>query len=131
MRVEVVRLRLKGEKLPREAIKAAQRVIGELTVRSRLGPGKEVVFIAVLADDKRFEMLLPALDHVRLTRMSGDSFILFGIEEEGMTERVFKTFPQAWWCRAAHPEREPVQIIGSRQLDPSVMADLYPEQAES
>ncbi|CAM5794896.1 hypothetical protein [Rhizobacter fulvus] len=54
-----------------------------------------MVFIAVLADEKRFEMLLPALDHVRLTRMSGDSFILFGIEEEGLTERVFKTFPQA------------------------------------
>jgi hypothetical protein len=30
--------------------------------------------------------------------MSGESFILYGIEEEGLTERVFKTFPQAWWA---------------------------------
>jgi hypothetical protein len=129
MRVEVVRLRRRGEKLLREAVKAAQCVIGELTVRSRLGPGKEVVFVAVLADEKRFEMLLPALDHVRLTRMSGDSFILFGIEEEGLSERVFKTFPQAWWCRPARAEHEPAHTYPL--MDPSVMADLYLEQAES
>jgi hypothetical protein len=131
MRIEVVRLRLKGEKLPREAVKATQCVIGELTVRSRLGPGKEVVFIAVLADEKRFEMLLPALDHVRLTRMSGDSFILFGIEEAGVTHRVFKTFPQAWWCRPALTDPEPARTGAYPQLDPSVMADLYLEQCES
>jgi hypothetical protein len=131
MRVEVVRLRLKGEKLPREAVKAAQCVIGELTVRSRLGPGKEVVFIAVLADEQRFEKLLPALDHVRLTRMSGDSFILFGIEEAGLTERAFKSFPQAWWCRPARTERKPAQTHTCPLMDQSVMADLYLEQADT
>ncbi len=131
MRVEVVQLRLKGEKLARESIKAATPVIGELTVRSRLGPGKEVVFIAVLADEVRFELLLPALDHVRLTRMSGDSFILVGIEESGVTHRVFKTFPQAWWCRPALTDPEPARAGAYPQLDPFVMADLYLEQCES
>ena len=131
MRVEVVPLRLRGEKLPRDAIKAAQPVIGELTVRARLGPGKEVVCIAVLADGERFEMLLPALDHVRLTRMSGDSFILFGIEEAGGTHRVFKTFPQAWWCRPSGDARELAYRHACPPLNPDVMADLYLEQAES
>lgn len=129
MKVEVVPLRVKGEKLPRESVKNAQPVTGELTVRSRLGPGKEVVFIAVLSDE-RFELLLPALDHVRLTRMSGDSFILFGIEEAGVTHRVYKTFPQAWWCRPSRADDEPARSRAYPVIDPSVMADLYLEQAE-
>ncbi len=89
------------------------------------------MFIAVLADEVRFELLLPALDHVRLTRMSGNSLILFGIEEAGVTHRVFKTFPQAWWCRLSQAEHEPAKTHAYPFIDPSVIVDLYLEQAES
>jgi hypothetical protein len=49
----------------------------------------------------------------------------------GLTERVFKTFPQAWWCRPARTNYEPAQTHSYPLIDPSVMADLYLEQAES
>ncbi len=53
MGVEVVQLRMKGDKLQRESVRDAQPVVDKLTVRSRLGPGKGV---AVLSDE-HFQLL--------------------------------------------------------------------------
>jgi hypothetical protein len=130
MKVDVVPLRVKGQKRSREIAKATQAVCGDLTVRSRLGLGKEIILVATLAGGPQFELLLPALDHVRLTRMSGDSFILFGLEEVSLSRRSHQTYPQAWWCRPARQEE--LSATGDRNfpLNPAVMADLYLEQAE-
>ena len=99
MHVDVIRLRFKGERLPKQELKVARPVRGALNVNTRLGRGKEQVVIATLTGDVLGQFALPALDHVRLTRMRGDNFILFGFEEVELPVRNVQTFPQAWWCR--------------------------------
>jgi len=102
MQVDVIRLRFKGERLPKQELKVAMPVRGSLSVNTRLGrSSKEQVVIATLTGDQLGSYALPVLDHVRLTRMSGDNFILFGWEEVELPVRNVQTFPQAWWCRPA------------------------------
>jgi hypothetical protein len=62
------------------------------TVRRRI-PDISGLLLATLAESPRFELLLPALDHVRLTRMSGDSFILFGFEDVAPISAVASDVP--------------------------------------
>lgn len=91
---------MKGERLSNQELKVARGVRGSLSVNTRLGRGtREQVVIATLTGDVLGQFALPALDHVRLTRMRGDNFILFGFEEVELPVRNVQTFPQAWWCR--------------------------------
>jgi len=53
----------------------------------------------MLTGDSPGHFALPALDHIRMTRMSGNSFILSSWEEVKSPIRQVETFPQAWWCR--------------------------------
>ncbi|MBK7616327.1 MAG: hypothetical protein IPJ08_18360 [Burkholderiales bacterium] len=108
MIVEVIRMRVKGERLEKHALQSARPVRGTLSVNTRLGRGtNEQVVIATLTGDTLGQFALPALDHVRITRMRGDNFILFGWEEVELPVRQVQTFPQAWWCRpVAAPVRD-------------------------
>lgn len=47
--------------------------------------------------------LLPVLDHMRLTRVSGERFVLFGFEEVQETPKRVETYPQAWLCTLVAP----------------------------
>ena len=56
------------------------------------------VVCAMLEGDLAGQFRLPALDHMRLTRMRGESFVLVGFEEV-QQRRTSDVFPQARWCR--------------------------------
>ena len=120
-------MRVKGVKLEREALKRAQPVRGTLSVRSRLGRGKEMVIVAMLLKTGTTTFALPVLDHMRMTRLQGDSFVLFGFEELATGGKDYRSYPQSWWCR---PAQTPVALEDDDEAsDPSVMADLYEVQA--
>lgn len=126
MEVDVVPMRIKGVKLDGGALKRAQPVRGTLSVRSRLGHGKEMVIVAMLLETGTTTFALPVLDHMRMTRLQGDSFVQFGFEELATGGRDYRDYPQSWWVR---PARAPIALEGDEGSDPSVMADLYEVQA--
>jgi hypothetical protein len=100
MKVDVIPLRVKGERRPPHALKVAVPVRGQLTVQSRSGRRtSDQVIVASLTDDTLMKAVLPALDHMRMTKLRGDSFILFGFEEVDLPGRQYGSYPQAWWCR--------------------------------
>lgn len=100
MEVEVIRLRREGVRISIEELRRTPPVRGSLTVMSRLGHGsREQVITATLVCDKTWPAVLPVLDHMRLTRLRGDQFILMGFEEVDLRRRQVGVFPQSWWCR--------------------------------
>ena len=112
MEVDVVRMRLRGEKLSKEQLRLARPIRGTLTVSSRLeGNGGKSVLIAVLAGGPRFELLAPALDFAQLGPLRGDCFVLKGIEEVG-DRKHFDKHPQSWWCKLVLPERAARDAFG-------------------
>ena len=120
-------MRLKGIKLDGSELKRARPVRGTLSVRSRLGHGKELVIVAMLLKTGTTTFALPVLDHMRMTRLQGDSFVLLGFEELATGGRDYRSLPQSWWVR---PAQAPVALEDDREAsDPSVMADLYEVQA--
>ena len=99
MLVDVTRMRNHGERLSVAQLKATAPVRGHLGVfvRRDLHRGCDVV-CALLEGDSAGQFRLPVLDHMRLTRMRGESFVLVGFEEV-QQRRTSDVFPQAWWCR--------------------------------
>ena len=99
MLVDVTRMRNHGERLSIAQLKTTAVVRGHLGVfvRRDLHRGCDVV-CAMLEGDLAGQFRLPVLDHMRLTRMRGESFVLVGFEEVHQ-RRTSDVFPQAWWCR--------------------------------
>jgi hypothetical protein len=99
MLVDVVRLRSRGERISRGDVKAATPLRGQLTVFVRRDLHRNVQVVCAMIEGHQItDWPIPALDHMRLTRMHKDSFVLVGFEEVGQRKLV-ETFPQAWWCR--------------------------------
>jgi hypothetical protein len=99
--VEVVRLRVKGERLEREALKLTQPVRGYLNVHQRFDHwARRDVYVATLTrgDFASTEQVLPTLDQVRIGKLKGNDFVLLGIEDLSY-RKVSAVFPQAWWCQ--------------------------------
>jgi hypothetical protein len=99
MLVDVTRMRDHGERLSVARLKTAAVVRGHLGVfvRRDMHRGRDVV-CAMLEGDSAGDFRLPVLDHMRLTRMRGESFVLVGFEEVHQ-RKTSDVFPQAWWCR--------------------------------
>ena len=95
MLVEMVKLRQSGRKFTREELRGRTPVRGDLSIYIQ----REMLVAAVLPE-KRLPDDIPTLEEPRLTRMTGDSFVLVGFERiskrrSGDHER----YAQAWWCR--------------------------------
>ena len=92
-------MRDQGERLSVEQLRSCGTVRGRLAVfvRRDVHRGGDVV-CAMLEGDFAGQFRLPVLDHMRLTRVRGESFVLVGLEEVHQ-RRTSDVFPQAWWCR--------------------------------
>ena len=103
MQVSVVRLRAKGVRLPRETILVSAPTSGHLNVHQRFDHwSRRDVYVATLTlgDFASTEQLLPTLDKVRIGKLSGAQFVLFG-EEDLSHRKVTALYSQGWWCRLA------------------------------
>jgi hypothetical protein len=100
--VEVIRLRAKGERLDRASLRQAMRICGYLNVHQRFDHwARRDVYVATLTrgDFASTEQLLPALDQVRIGKLTDNDFVLLGVEDLSQ-RKVTALYPQAWWCRA-------------------------------
>lgn len=101
MFVAVVRLRAKGERLDKEALRLLSPVCGHLNVHQRFDHWvRRDVYVATLTrgDFASTEQLLPTLDQVRIGKLTGNDFVLLGVEDLSH-RKVSAFYPQAWWCR--------------------------------
>jgi hypothetical protein len=104
--VDVVKMRSLGVRLTPAQMRAIAPVRGVLQVMTRTGHdsrGQRVVVAMLLTSGALNRPLLPTLDYVRLTRMEGDRFVLFGFEEVQPQTRQWETHPQSWLCRLVLP----------------------------
>ena len=102
MFVEVIRLSAKGERLDRERLKQSTPICGYLNVHQRFDHwAQRDVYVATLTlgDFASTEQLLPTLDQVRIGKLTGNDFVLLGLEDLSH-RKVSAVYPQAWWCRA-------------------------------
>ncbi|MDQ6878184.1 MAG: hypothetical protein M3082_10910 [Candidatus Dormibacteraeota bacterium] len=103
MFVEVIRLRVKGERLDKAALKLVPPLRGYLNVHQRFDHwARRDVYVATLTrgDFASTEQLMPTLDQVRIGKLTGNDFVLLGIEDLSH-RKVTALFPQAWWCQLA------------------------------
>jgi hypothetical protein len=101
--VAVVRLRAKGERLDKVALGQTSPVCGHLNVHQRFDHrARRDVYVATLTrgDFASTEQLLPALDQVRIGKLTGNDFVLLGFEDLSH-RKVSAIYPQAWWCQVA------------------------------
>lgn len=87
---------------------ALERRIG-VPQRQALGPtghrrpcrARLDVYVATLTrgDFASTEQLLPTLDQVRIGKLTGNDFVLLGLEDLSH-RKVSAVYPQAWWCHA-------------------------------
>lgn len=102
MYVEVIRLRAKGERLERENLERTVRLCGYLNVHQRFDHwARRDVYVATLTrgDFASTEQMLPTLDQVRIGKLTGNDFVLLGLEDLSF-RKTSAIYPQAWWCRA-------------------------------
>ena len=102
MFVGVIRLRAKGERLDRARLKESNPVCGYLNVHQRFDHwARRDVYVATLTrgDFASTEQLLPTLDQVRIGKLTGNDFVLLGLEDLSH-RKVSAVYPQSWWCRA-------------------------------
>lgn len=102
MFVEVLRLRAKGERLDRASLKQSRPICGYLNVHQRFDHrARRDVYVATLTrgDFASTEQLLPTLDQVRIGKLTGNDFVLLGLEDLSH-RKVSAVYPQAWWCHA-------------------------------
>jgi len=100
--VEVIRLRAKGERLDRERLRQSTPICGYLNVHQRFDHwARRDVYVATLTlgDFASTEQLLPTLEQVRIGNLTGNDFVLLGLEDLSH-RKVTAVYPQAWWCRA-------------------------------
>lgn len=101
MFVEVIRLRAKGERLPRTSLTQSAPVAGFLNVHQRFDHwARRDVYVATLTRGEfaSTEQLLPTLDQVRIGKLTGNDFVLLGLEDLSH-RKISAVYPQAWWCR--------------------------------
>lgn len=101
--VDVVRMRRQGVKLPREEVRTALPVRGELQI-SACRPGyfagqANPPLLAGLVEPGTCSWALPPLDGAQVTRIYGPHLIIVGIEERVVTAKRVEKYRQAWWCR--------------------------------
>ena len=109
MFVEVIRLRAKGERLDRAGIAQTAPVAGYLNVHQRFNHwARRDVYVATLTRGEfaSTEQLLPTLDQVRIGKLTGNDFVLLGVEDLSH-RKVTAIYPQAWWCHV-RPDRSRV-----------------------
>lgn len=105
MLVDVVELRHKGQKLPRDYVRLSTPVRGDLSIGTRIGDSAgELVPFAFLSEVDSTRTVLPGLDYAVCMPMRGDHFLVRG-RQEFVDRKVRREYPQAWWCRVVH---EPV-----------------------
>jgi hypothetical protein len=92
-------MRNRGERLSIAQLKASPLVRGHLGVfvRRDYHRGGDAV-CALLEGDLAGQFRLPVLDHMRLTRMRGESFVLVGFEESSSSKRPAR-------CASSAPTR--------------------------
>jgi hypothetical protein len=81
-------------------------VCGHLNVHQRFDhSARRDVYVATLTrgDFASTEQLLPALDQVRIGKLTGNDFVLLGVEDLSY-RKVSAFYPQAWWCRGRHDQ---------------------------
>jgi hypothetical protein len=105
MLVDVVVMRRRGEKRPREEVLATPPVRGELQLHN-LRPGttywrgKERPLLAGLLQPGVMEWALPPLDYARVTHINDRGMLIVGFEEIARANnRGADVFRQAWWAR--------------------------------
>lgn len=106
MFIEVIRLRAKGERLDRASLTQTPPVAGHLNVHQRFDHwARRDVYAATLTRGgfASTEQLLPTLDQARIGKLTGNDFVLLGVEDLSR-RKVSAIYPQAWWCHVL-PDR--------------------------
>ena len=104
MVVDVICMRLKGAKIPRDRIRAIAPVRGELAIFRRYDHwARRHVLVGSLQAGPRMADVLPALDSVRIMQLSGPQFVLVG-DEASSIRKSGVVYRQAWWCRVVIAE---------------------------
>lgn len=99
MLVDVVPMRSAGRRLPREQLRSHVPLRGELQIVMVRSFGQRSCLASLVRPGSIIDQLLPRLEQVQITRLSGESFVLVGIEDGGY-RKVARPFRQSWWCRA-------------------------------
>lgn len=102
MLVDVLQLRERGEKRPRDELRSAPPVRGKLRLTSGR-PGwhagqRNAPLLAGIIELGTVEWAIPPLDEARVTRIEGHNLIVVGVEEIVEGRRTYR-YRQAWWCR--------------------------------
>ena len=106
MFVEVICLRAKGEKLDRTRLTQLAPIAGHLNVHQRFDHwARRDVYVATLTRGEfaSTDQLLPTLDQVRIGKLTGNDFVLLGLEDLSH-RKASAVYPQAWWCHV-RPDR--------------------------
>jgi hypothetical protein len=111
MRVRVVQMRDRGEKLRREDILRAAPLEGDLSL-SAASAVRPDALLAGLTSPGETRWLLPPLLSARVTRIRGRHLVIVGFEQV-QTGRKLHTYRQAWWACLSDPS----------QVQPSAPAD--------
>jgi hypothetical protein len=106
MLVEVVVLRRKGAKIPREALGEPRR--GWLRLDSANIAGVQSLHAALHASRSRgAPPVIQGLSHARVRKIDERGMLIYGLEAEGHGGPGAQRWPQAWWCR-------PLPAVASR-----------------
>jgi hypothetical protein len=101
VKVDVVRLRRAGAKLPSGEVKAAVPIRAELRISTFNGFNQHGQPIrstsAQLLDDEHH--VVSTMARAEVTSMSGDSFIVIGTEVTAPEIGAGEERQQSWWCR--------------------------------
>lgn len=103
MLVDVVQLRLKGEKRPLAEVRAETPLRAVLSLYAGR-PGwhrgqRNPPLLAGLVALGTTKWALPPLDLARIECIRGPNLYIVGVEEIVQYRRQVLTFKQAWWCR--------------------------------
>jgi hypothetical protein len=111
MLVDVVLMREEGKKLSPTDVRTRAPIRGHLCITTFRGSSNygaeaertDATVTDVPIDPQRplTNLILCALEHVRITRLQGDSFVLAGRERIGVPGSGGQELPQAWWVRSA------------------------------
>ena len=115
MLVDVVCLRVQGERRHREEVRAALPVRGELQL-SPQRPGwhvgaRNAPMLASLVTPGTTHYALPPLDKAQVKRIAGMALLITG-REEIQRGRTWFECPQSWWCRLVPPASDAIGLHG-------------------
>lgn len=110
MLVDVVCLRYEGRKIDRDKLPAGVR--GELKIAPQwdFDSHEEIICAWLFQPDSPVDNLLPPLERATITRCSGDSFVLVGVEDCSYRKLV-RRYRQAWWVRLAMGDGELGHVV--------------------